>query len=100
MRRPPRTASGLTGIHDFDSTLALQAFLELEARGELALRVVKGIPHEQLSAAIALGLRTGFGGRAAHPGRREDVRRRRAGAADGMDARPLRGDLVHRASAR
>ena len=52
---------GLTGVHDFDSTLALQAFLELEARGDLALRVVKGIPHEKLSAAIELGLRTGFG---------------------------------------
>jgi len=53
---------GLTGVHDFDSSLALQAFLELESRGELALRVVKGIPHEYLSAAIALGMRTGFGG--------------------------------------
>ena len=53
---------GLTGVQDFDSSLALQAFLELESRGELALRVVKGIPHELLSAAIALGMRTGFGG--------------------------------------
>jgi predicted amidohydrolase YtcJ len=53
---------GLTGVHDFDSTLALQAFLDLEARGALALRVVKGIPHEHLSAAIALGMRSGFGG--------------------------------------
>lgn len=53
---------GLTGIHDFDNSLALEAFQELEARGELLLRVVKGIPHENLSAAIALGLRSGFGG--------------------------------------
>jgi predicted amidohydrolase YtcJ len=53
---------GLTGIHDFDSSLAFEAFQELEARGELQLRVVKGIPHENLSAAIALGLRSGFGG--------------------------------------
>ncbi|MGA2478694.1 MAG: amidohydrolase [Spirochaetia bacterium] len=52
---------GLTGVHDFDSTLALQAFLELERHGELALRVVKGIPHEHLTAAISLGLRSGFG---------------------------------------
>ena len=52
---------GLTGVHDFDSALALQAFLDLEARGELALRVVKGIPHEHLSAAIELGLHSGFG---------------------------------------
>jgi hypothetical protein len=55
-------AVGLTGIHDFDSTLAWEAFQELEARGELRLRVMKGIPHEQLSAAISLGLRSGFGG--------------------------------------
>lgn len=55
-------AAGLTGIHDFDSALALQAFLDLEARGGLALRVVKSIPHENLSAAIDLGLRSGFGG--------------------------------------
>lgn len=53
---------GLTGVHDFDGSLALQAFLELEGREELALRVVKGIPHEHLSAAIALGMRTGYGG--------------------------------------
>jgi predicted amidohydrolase YtcJ len=52
---------GLTGVHDFDSTLALQALLELERSGELALRVVKGIPHEHLGAAISLGLRSGFG---------------------------------------
>ena len=55
-------AAGLTGIHDFDSTLAWEAFQELDARGELRLRVMKGIPHEQLSAAISLGLRSGFGG--------------------------------------
>ena len=54
-------AVGLTGIHDFDSTLAFEAFQEMEARGVLTLRVVKGIPHEQLSAAVSLGLRTGFG---------------------------------------
>jgi predicted amidohydrolase YtcJ len=53
---------GLTGIHDFDSSLAFEAFQELEARGGLQLRVVKGIPHENLSAAISLGLRSGFGG--------------------------------------
>jgi predicted amidohydrolase YtcJ len=64
MRRAQAAAHrlGLTGVHDFDSSLALQAFLLLESRGELTLRVVKGIPHEHLSAAIALGMRTGFGG--------------------------------------
>jgi predicted amidohydrolase YtcJ len=54
--------AGLTGIHDFDGTLAWEAFQELESSGELRLRVMKGIPHEQLSAAISLGMRSGFGG--------------------------------------
>jgi len=54
-------AAGLTGVHDFDSTLAFEAFQEMERRGELTLRVVKGIPHEQLAAAISFGVRTGFG---------------------------------------
>ncbi len=49
-------------VHDFDSALVLQALAELDARGELTLRVVKGIPHENLDAAIAMGVRTGFGG--------------------------------------
>jgi predicted amidohydrolase YtcJ len=53
---------GLTGIHDFDSSLVMRALQELLARGELQLRVVKGIPHEDLDAAIARGLRTCFGG--------------------------------------
>ena len=54
-------AVGLTGIHDFDSSLAFEAFQEMERRGELTLRVVKGIPHEQLSAALSFGVKTGFG---------------------------------------
>jgi predicted amidohydrolase YtcJ len=53
---------GLTGVHDFDGTPALQALVAMEREGELALRVVKGIPHEQLSRAMELGLRSGFGG--------------------------------------
>ncbi len=63
MRRAQTEAHrrGLTGIHDFDRTLAFEAFQELRAAGELALRVVKGIPHEMLGQAVALGLRTGFG---------------------------------------
>jgi predicted amidohydrolase YtcJ len=53
---------GLTGVHDFDGAPAFKALMELESRGELSLRVVKGIPHEQLTETIAIGLRTGFGG--------------------------------------
>ena len=54
--------AGVTCIHDFDSEIAFRAFQMLEDRGELTLRVVKGIPHALLGEAIALGLRTGFGG--------------------------------------
>ena len=52
---------GLTGIHDFDRTLAFEALQEMRAAGQLTLRVVKGIPHEMLGQAIELGLRSGFG---------------------------------------
>jgi predicted amidohydrolase YtcJ len=53
---------GLVGIHDYDGVLAFQALQEMEASGGLTLRVVKGVPRELLDQAIALGLRTGFGG--------------------------------------
>ncbi|MGO9411920.1 MAG: amidohydrolase [Spirochaetia bacterium] len=63
MRRAQTEAHrlGLTGIHDFDRTLAFEAFQELHGAGQLSLRVVKGIPHEVLGQAIELGLRSGFG---------------------------------------
>lgn len=53
--------AGLTGIHDFDGAAAFSAFRILEERGALSLRVVKGIPHDLLDAAVGLGLRSGFG---------------------------------------
>jgi hypothetical protein len=53
--------AGLTGVHDFDGSLALSAYEVLHRRGELALRVTKSIPLEHLDEAIAVGLRTGFG---------------------------------------
>lgn len=52
---------GLTGVHDFDPLLSFQALQDLQGRGELSLRVVKSIPLENLSAALEVGLRTGFG---------------------------------------
>ncbi|HUG56380.1 MAG TPA: amidohydrolase [Candidatus Limnocylindrales bacterium] len=55
---------GLTGIGTLDSTggaIPLDAFERLRERGELGLRVAMGLPHRGLDAAIALGLRTGFG---------------------------------------
>jgi len=52
---------GLTGIHDFDRSHCFSALQVLHQEGELKLRVVKGIPFENLADAIAMGLRTGFG---------------------------------------
>lgn len=53
---------GLTGVHDFDRRLGFMALQTLERDDRLRLRVLKGLPLEQLPEAIALGLRGGFGG--------------------------------------
>lgn len=52
---------GLTGVHDFDRRRCFSALQVLHAQDELRLRVVKGIPIEDLPHAVALGLRSGFG---------------------------------------
>ncbi len=52
---------GLTGVHDFDSSLCFSALQVLHQADELKLRTVKGIPLGNLPDAISLGLRTGFG---------------------------------------
>ncbi len=52
---------GLTGVHDFDRRACFQALQTLDGAGELKLRVVKSIPLENLSDAVAVGLKTGFG---------------------------------------
>ncbi len=58
---------GLTGVHDYrimggaDGPLAFRAYQQLQAAGELALRMWMLLPSERLDQAIALGLRTGFG---------------------------------------
>ncbi len=52
---------GLTGIHDCEGSDEFAAFQELERQGELTLRVLMHIPAENLDAAIAVGLRDGFG---------------------------------------
>ncbi len=54
-------ASGLTGIHDFDNPTCMAALQVLREQGQLALRVVKNINKDWLDAAIALGIRWGFG---------------------------------------
>ncbi|MBN1399619.1 MAG: amidohydrolase [Anaerolineae bacterium] len=53
--------AGLTGLHDMDGGLALQAEQVLRERGELTIRIFKSIPRERLEDALALGLRSGFG---------------------------------------
>jgi predicted amidohydrolase YtcJ len=52
---------GLTGVHDFDRNLCFTALQIMHQADELKLRIIKSIPLEDLSHAIALGLRTGFG---------------------------------------
>ena len=52
---------GITGIHDFNNSQCFSALQVLHQEGELKLRVVKGIPFENLTDAIAMGLRTGYG---------------------------------------
>jgi predicted amidohydrolase YtcJ len=54
-------ASGLTGIHDFDQPSCMAALQVLREQGELGLRVVKNVNREWLPAALATGLRWGFG---------------------------------------
>jgi len=52
---------GITGLHDFDRKKCFQALQTLHGQGELSLRVVKSIPIEDLSHALAVGLQSGFG---------------------------------------
>ena len=52
---------GLTGVHDFDRELCIQALQYLSGEGLLNLRVLKSIPSEFLDQAIQLGYRTGKG---------------------------------------
>lgn len=52
---------GITAVHDFDRERCFAALQILHQNGDLALRVVKSIPWENLENAAAVGLRTGFG---------------------------------------
>lgn len=52
---------GLTGAHDFDSSRCFRALQVMHENHELNLRMIKSIPHDDLSHAIELGLRSGFG---------------------------------------
>ncbi len=53
--------AGLTGVHCMDGAQAFAAFQMLHRQGDLTLRVTKSIPLENLDAALAMGLRSGFG---------------------------------------
>jgi len=52
---------GLTGVHDFDSSRCFSALQDLHQKHDLKLRVVKGLPLENLPHSVELGLRSGFG---------------------------------------
>ncbi len=52
---------GLTGVHDFDQRRCLVALQMLHQNDELHLRVLKGIPLEDLPHAVELGIRSGLG---------------------------------------
>jgi len=53
--------AGLAGVHVVEDGEVLAALQRLRARGALGVRVCMTIPEESLDAAIAVGLRTGFG---------------------------------------
>lgn len=52
---------GLTAVTDLNGEEARAAYIQLHQAGELAIRVVKGIPMEALDLAIQQGRRTGDG---------------------------------------
>jgi len=52
---------GITNVHDFDGERCFSALQMLHARRELQLRVIKGIPFENLQHTISLGMCTGSG---------------------------------------
>ena len=65
--QPSLHALGLTGVHSFPGIALpdpdpLPVLQELHARGQLRLRILQHIRQDRLAAAVALGLRSGFGG--------------------------------------
>lgn len=59
--QPTLWAVGLTAVHDFDGPECFAALQVLHEGGTLGLRVLKSLPVDRLSEALALGLRSGFG---------------------------------------
>lgn len=54
-------ALGVTGLHSVEAT-GLRDLEALRARGELRLRILQHVQLDQLDGAVAVGLRSGFGG--------------------------------------
>ena len=52
---------GITGLHDYDPHSCFSALQELNRQNNLKLRVIKGIPLEDMPHAIGLGIHSGFG---------------------------------------
>jgi predicted amidohydrolase YtcJ len=52
---------GITGVHDFDDSLSLQALQILRDEGLLGLRALKTIQEKDLENALELGVQTNFG---------------------------------------
>ncbi len=52
---------GLVGFHDCEGPDAFSAFQQLDAQGELPMRIVILLAYPTLDQSIAIGLRTGFG---------------------------------------
>jgi predicted amidohydrolase YtcJ len=53
---------GVTALHNLEDGSSLRALQQLEATGDLRLRVFAGLQRDALDGAIASGLMTGFGG--------------------------------------
>ena len=53
--------AGVAGVHVVEGGAVFAAFQRLRARGSLSLRVCMMLPEDALDAAIALGVRSGFG---------------------------------------
>ena len=67
--------AGLVGVHTMEGAGAFRAFQQLQAAGDLKLRVLMQIPEDNLDAAIQAGLRSGFGNESAAHRRRQDFSR-------------------------
>ncbi len=52
---------GLTGVHTMEGPAAFRALQQMQADGELKMRILMQIPEANLEAGVQAGLRSGFG---------------------------------------